>query len=555
MMRRRVRIVAVAVLAGGLGAAVWRCRPPRPRQGARAIRGIVAGKDGPIAGAVVRVQATESRTVSAEDGTFALRGLAPGVAVTVTAWSPGHYIGWTKAAPGEHARITLERHYTTDNHLYNWFSAENALGSKSCGQCMPGHYAEWQGDAHSRAAVNPRFTSMYNGTDLLGNRSPRTRFGSHQDYGRFPLRPDRKKPYHGPGYKLDFPDTQGNCAACHAPIAAAKPGFAYSGDMNKLSRFEVEGVSCDFCHKIGSVVLDPATRLPHANRPGVLSMRLYRPQKGQQVFFGTFDDVTRRVTRLPLLEQSAFCAPCHYGVFWDVVVYNSYGEWLESPYSDPQTGKTCQDCHMPATKATRFVLAEKGGLERRPGRIFSHRMPGAADLNLLRDTARLDLQAKRKANRILVDVRVTNEKAGHHIPTDHPARNILLVVSATDAQGKELPHLGKQVVPDWGGVGDGPGDYAGRPGKGYAKILEELWTEISPTAAYWRQTVLRQDTRIRALAADQTHYEFQAPGAPGPVTVRAKLIYRRAFRSLARQKKWRVKDILMEREEAILRGG
>ena len=29
------------------------------------------------------------------------------------------------------------------------------------------------------------------------------------------------------------------------------------------------------------------------------------------------------------------------------LIYNSYGEWLDSPYSDPKTGKTCQECHMP----------------------------------------------------------------------------------------------------------------------------------------------------------------------------------------------------------------
>jgi hypothetical protein len=82
-------------------------------------------------------------------------------------------------------------------------------------------------------------------------------------------------------------------------------------------------------------------------------MRLFRPTEGDDLFFGTFDDVTRPAdSYLPLLEESAFCAPCHYGVFDGVagdmtvadgvVIYNSYGEWLDSPYSDPETGRTCQ---------------------------------------------------------------------------------------------------------------------------------------------------------------------------------------------------------------------
>jgi len=56
-------------------------------------------------------------------------------------------------------------------------------------------------DAHGRSAVNPRFLSMYNGTDVHGNQSPLTRFGYSRDYGRFPLPPDLSQPYFGPGCK------------------------------------------------------------------------------------------------------------------------------------------------------------------------------------------------------------------------------------------------------------------------------------------------------------------------------------------------------------------
>jgi len=552
--RRFVKCLFLVLLSAGLAALAWRCQPSFVRNGTSrlTIRGFVRTEGCPVRGAIVRVQGTGNFTASKPDGSFALP-VASDEPVTVTAWYQGHYIGWAKPAPGaQPAIIALKPHYTTDNHNYTWFSVENAEGSKSCGHCMPGHYKEWKGDAHALSAGNPRFLSMYNGTDLAGNRSPITRYGVHRDYGRFPLKPDPNRPYYGPGYKLDFPDTAGNCAACHVPAVAAKPGRAYQGDVNHLTRFEKEGIFCDFCHKIGDVTLDPATGMPYDNRPGVLSMRLYRPEEGQQLFFGTFDDVARRVTYLPLLKDSAFCASCHRGVFWGVVVYNSYGEWLESPYSDPETGKTCQDCHMPVTKNRRFVLPEKGGLRRKPGGIFNHRMPGAADVSLLQDTAKLTVEARRRPGRILVDVRVTNEKAGHHIPTDHPARNILLIISATDAQGRELTHLGKQVLPDWAGVGNERNDYAGKPGRGYAKILEELWTEISPTAAYWRQTILREDTRIPALATDETHYEFRAPEGPQRVTVRAKLIFRRAFKKLAGQKKWPVKDLLMEQEKVVV---
>ncbi|MFC1935635.1 hypothetical protein ACFLX9_02600, partial [Chloroflexota bacterium] len=125
------------------------------------------------------------------------------------------------------------------------------------------------------------------------------------------------------------------------------------------------------------------------------------------------------------------------------------------------------------------------------------------------------------------------------------------VVTARDSQGKELEYLGDQHIPDWGGLGDEPDDYGGRPGKGYAKILEELWTEVSPSAAYWNPTVIRDDTRIPALATDVTHYEFRASDS-GQVVIEAKLIFRRAFRSLVQQKGWSVPDILMEEDRQIV---
>jgi len=67
---------------------------------------------------------------------------------------------------------------------------------------------------------------------------------------------------------------------------------------------------------------------------------------------------------------------------------------------------------------------------------------------------------------------------------------------------------------------------------------------VSPTAAYWSPTVLREDTRIPARTTDLTSYEFHSPIGE-PVVVEARLIVRRAFRPLADQKGWDVPDILI----------
>ena len=399
----------------------------------------------------------------------------------------------------------------------------------------------YSSSAHARGTSNIRFMTMYNGTDVKGNRSPPTSYGASQDWGRFPLRPDPGQPYYGPGFKLDFPDQAGNCAACHMPSQAMAAPL--DTDLNKLAPDAIQGTSCDFCHKVVAVRLSPAGNLPHENMPGVLSMQLRRPDGEPQVFFGPYDDVdVGPDTYSPLQDQGQFCAPCHNASFWGTPVYQSYAEWLNSPYRTE--GKTCQTCHMKPDGVTTNFAPAHGGLERDPQRIFTHGFPGAADEDLLKHTASLKVDASRLGDRILVDVTVTNENAGHDIPTDSPLRSIMLVVSATGSDGKPLDYLGSDVLPDWAGQGKGPADYAGRPGKAYAKVLEELWTEVSPTAAYWRQTKVKHDSRIPARASDVTRYEFRAP-ASGNVIVDASLIFRRAFIELARQKGWDITDIVM----------
>ena len=97
--------------------------------------------------------------------------------------------------------------------------------------------------------------------------SPDTRYAFNRDYGTS-LRPDPHQPYYGPGYKLDFPNTAGNCAACHTPLGAVDN--PYGVDPTQLIGVETEGISCDFCHKAWDVRLAPETSLPYPNMPGVL---------------------------------------------------------------------------------------------------------------------------------------------------------------------------------------------------------------------------------------------------------------------------------------------
>ncbi len=523
--------------------------------GTTSLGGLVRSADGPVPGALVQIQTTTRTAVTDTAGRFRIQGLEPDVPVRVTAWAPGYYIaGGASHVPGQ-ADIVLEvrRLPHQDHPDYRWLSAYSSPAHQAaCQNChsVPGQpssalpFDEWRRDAHGTAAQNPRFLSMYAGTDLQGRRSPLTRFVVNPEYGRVPLPPDPDQPYYGPGYRLDFPNSAGNCATCHTPAAIDQDPFGT--DPTTVAGVGAEGVTCDLCHKIQRVRFDPATRLPDLGRPGVLSMEFLRPPPGEQVFFGPYTDVAPGDdTFLPLQRQSQLCAPCHFGVFWGTVIYNSYGEWLDSPYSDPVRGQTCQDCHMPTGLADHFARFDQGGQRRSPATIFSHRMPGASDLNLLQHAVRLEVTGARAPGIVEVETAVTNDRTGHHVPTDSPLRHMILLVRAQGSTGNPAPLLEGPRLPDWVGQGDpAEGCFAGLPGKVYAKVLEELWTGVSPTGAYWNPTLIVSDSRLPAFATDRGRFTFEVPVGE-PLTVTVTLLFRRAYKDLMTSKGWSDPDVIM----------
>jgi hypothetical protein len=121
---------------------------------------------------------------------------------------------------------------------------------------------------------------------------------------------------------------------------------------------------------------------------------------------------------------------------------------------------------------------------------------------------------------------------------------MLLVVQANDANGTPLSLIEGPSLPDW------TGNYAGQAGRYYAKILEDKWSGEVPTAAYWRDIRLVEDTRLAAFATDTSQYDFAS--LDGPITIEVRLLFRRAFQTLMEQKGWNDPDILMEQETITL---
>lgn len=505
-------IVGILLVAG----LILMLRPAAARQAEGTVAGQILDADGPVPGATVRIRATNYAAFTDDNGYFTLAGVPVGAEVELTAWARGYYIAYTTIIPpADDVILTLRRYHTTDNSDYEWglpVGPEGDENSGACGQCHPLIVPQWANNAHGGAIDNPRFYSLYNGTDLDGTTQI------------------------APGYVLDFPGTVGNCASCHAP-GAGIDGYLTT-DLNAVRGDVTAGIHCDYCHKVGGVYLNPATQLPYPNAPGVESQRVLRPPEDDNIFIGPYDDIHDPDTYLPEISESQFCAPCHQFSMWGTPIYQSYAEWLDSPYAEDNI--TCQDCHMPPTGDMMFATVEAGGLEHPPETIPSHLQLGAVSEDLLQNTVEMALAAQPEGDQLAVTVTISNTAAGHHVPTDFPGRHMILLVTVTDESDTPLVLTGGSTVPEWGGP------QAGQPGKAYAKVLRDVFTDEAPVVSYWSQTWLESDNRIAALETDTSTYTFALPADTGDVTVQATLIFRRVFFSVSDTRGWDRPDIVME---------
>lgn len=483
-----------------------------------------------IQGAIVRLQATEIKDISDTNGVFTLRIEGNYNSKMITAWKGGYYNAGIEISKldsfDEIILIPLPQY---DNPDYQWIdpTPNGNDNDKNCGNChFPIVYEQWLKDAHSQSATNPLFLNIYNGTDAEGN---------HDVH---------------PGYRLDYPHTYGNCSNCHAPVAAINNFLG--ADMNELKGIEKLGSSCDFCHKIKDVNL----KNNFSSFTGVMHIEFLRPPKDHQIFFGSYDDVPFPDVYSPIYSKSVYCAPCHQGSFWGVPIYESYSEWLASPYS--KKGIECQNCHMPPDGTTTNFAPGKGGLERNPLTIPTHLHLGSRDSSFLASTVEMKTYGKLVEDTLRVKIDIKNVGAGHHVPTDQPMRNMILLVKVVDAAGNKLKYIGKSRVPYWGGRGSqSEGNYEGLPGKGFAKILFDSspqyvepskigakWKHIFP-APQWRLVNIIEDNRIPALETDSSQFDFLITDFKMPISISSELIYRRTFKNWANMKKWDLRDILI----------
>lgn len=271
--------------------------------------------------------------------------------------------------------------------------------------------------------------------------------------------------------------TQSLCLRCHAPMAhhsariAGNPGphLAQVAD-DPLAE---DGVSCTMCHQIKPDGL--GTEKTFGGRPVIGRDR---------EIFGPFADPAPGPMRMhsgytPVhgehMKTSAHCATCHtlttHHAGKAFPEQTPYFEWRNSVYSDEQgatpESKTCQQCHMARTGATRiarnpmgrdflipvredyaahsfvggnaFILdmlrvnREELGVKA-PASALA-RMAAATRRQLGESTASLEIGALQAGAENLEFAVTVRNQAGHKFPTGYPARRAWLQVQVRSGNG------------------------------------------------------------------------------------------------------------------------
>ena len=493
----------------------------------------------------------------------------------ISAWAPGYYILTFPCVDGLTVPYTVElkKFSQSDDSNYAWL---NAGRCKDCHFNAPPHllneYGEWEKYGHSQAFMSTYFSTTYMGTDVSGRPSQRIQWTILDDGQKIYPLIDPMKPDFGAGYRLDYPVSNGNCAFCHVPAGA--PGTLQEMNLASLIGLphgstlptETEGVTCDICHKVTDVRVEKNSRLPYDDRPGVLSMSLLRPVSPEQFDFGplayesTLNNPSK-ATCFPVFGESKFCAACHYAKFANTLIYGSYKEWLDSPYSKPADPnyRTCQDCHMrDDTQTANPIHREACSEANRESQNYDHNMMkyGLDKENssrqiptLVQEAAQISLEPTLASGQIHVKVTVVNTRAGHKFPTDSPLRHLILLITAKDWRGSPLTQSGGSTVPVWAAP-----DLAGYAGQIFAHILKDKDTNLAPSFAYWNPVEDAwegADTRLVPNVAAQSVYSFAAP-YDRSATITAKLIYRKAFKNVVDKKGWQLGDLDVKVTEAIV---
>lgn len=487
----------------------------------------------PIEGARVHVQADPSSPVVSTDvnGQFDLP-VSPSGMVRITAALPydetrpvNYTISGVVTSNGADVTIRLAEISSLDNTTYTPLKAAPPGG---CGDCHSPQRDQWLSSAHAGAAVDPWVLDL-----LSGDGSPS---GAN-------------------GYVFTdlHPGETGFCASCHSPVAeAVAPGTHLLGEVTGDA--ELEGVTCTACHQLDRFSTNLAAMHLVGDPPGA-SFRF--PDAGvggtetHQHVWGPLDDVSypfMRPAYAPVFASSKMCATCHQyaNPTTGAPGQTTYSEWTASAWSQPGPGfRTCQDCHMPqASEDGPIAVPNVGNAPTRPAEQRHDHFFSSASAAGMADALDIETGVSVERARLTVSTTIENVGMGHTFPTGISIRNAFLLVRAS-LEGVPLVQASGPTLPFWASddePGEQEGDWAGYPGRGFAKVLAgTIAGQPAQPVLFIEADSVASSTGIAAGAVSSTEIVFDLPAdsvAGEVIDVDVRLIYRRAWRALQLTKGW-----------------
>ena len=518
------------------------------------LQGRVTSTYGPVENARVRIAGEQQYTLTDREGRYEfVASLHPERRIVVTAGKEGWFNnGQVADRSGRIRDIVLNPIYLDDRPDYRFISPV------TCSRCHVKLTRYYDQSKMAHTTSNPKVLDMYYGTDALLRKGI------------------------GPGYRLDNPQSDGNCTTCHAPSVAGNVPYSQDlTDVLRSPRTEWDGISCDYCHKIRNVIKDKT------KPSGTAAVQERQsPARGNSILvFGPYDDVSAppmAASYNPIFDQGKFCSVCHNHFkklekdkTWDagkvysaselngfglednttLPIQTTYREWKQwqdqLPSDDSNKGKKCQDCHMSWRKEMlpydNYVVDGSArnmwGTYRSPNNIRPHHFDGGTETQL-KTALSLELEGEIVGNKLSINAYITNTNGGHWVPTGETMRSVMLLLKVTDSSGKTLKLIEGSRLPDWSGTGDiAAGNYAGLPGSVFARVLGDDKGNLN--VPFWNATRVVSDTRIRPKKTVTLKYEFALENPEDEPTAEASLIYRPAIKLLAKVKNWNVNDILI----------
>ena len=341
----------------------------------------------------------------------------------------------------------------------------------------------------------------------------------------------------GIGYKGVHPDEPGDCANCHTPDVVLNEGREV--DLMEAIDKGSQGISCDFCHTVADVkvIRDPATGRYQTGITHVVKRARGETKRGP---FADAVSPVHKTMFSAIHTKSEFCAMCHLNQE-HLLSISTYADW-KAAYDAGVVTQQCQECHMPSGGKDRPIAL--GGKVRKAETIHRHFFHGGHSKDMLLRAATLQLDAHKKAGELVVNAAVTNSGAGHTLPGGATLRNIMLVIDVQDKSGHHLKHVGpgQELLPPLAGVGKTARDFAGKPGKMFARPFVTKDGKV-PAGGFNADHELF-NTRIPPRETDHSSFHFALP-KDGPVVVNARLIYRWTFKPMADKKGWALDDVEM----------